>query len=98
MVVSYHTYKELAIDLLSILFISGTIGIALKFITFQIILNENLASGNLLTNIFFPYFPNVLDSAFLISAVFYLAWRILKLTNSVHFNQEIVSYGRAGID
>jgi hypothetical protein len=78
MVIRYHTYKNLAIDLLSILFISGTIGIALKFITFQIILNENLASGNLLTDVFFPYFPNVLDSAFLISAVFYLAWRILK--------------------
>jgi hypothetical protein len=78
MVIRYHTYKNLAIDLLSILFISGTIGIALKFITFQIILNENLASGNLLTDVFFPYFPNVLGSAFLISAVFYLAWRILK--------------------
>jgi len=78
MVIRYHTYKNLAIDLLSILFISGTIGIALKFITFQIIVNENLASGNLLTDVFFPYFPNVLDSAFLISAVFYLAWRILK--------------------
>jgi hypothetical protein len=78
MVVRYHTYKNLARDLLSILFISGTIGIALKFITFQIIVNENLASGNLLTDAFFPYFPNVLDSAFLISAVFYLAWRILK--------------------
>ena len=78
MVVRYHTYKNLAIDLLSLLFISGTIGIALKFITFQIILNENLASGNILTDVFFPYFPNILDSAFLISAVFYLAWRILK--------------------
>lgn len=91
MVVGYQTYKNLAIDLLSILFISGTIGIALKFITFQIILNENLASGNILTNIFFPYFPNVLDSAFLISAVFYLAWRILKTNNSVRYNQETVS-------
>ena len=78
MIVRYHTYKDLAIDLLSILLISGTIGIALKFITFQIILNENLASGNLLTDVFFPYFPNVLDSAFLISSVLYLAWRILK--------------------
>jgi hypothetical protein len=78
MVVRYHTYKNLASDLLSLLFISGTIGIALKFITFQFIVNENLASGNLLTHAFFPYFPNVLDSAFLISAVLYLAWRILK--------------------
>ena len=78
MVVRYHTYKNLASDLLSILFISGTVGIALKFITFQIIVNENLASGNLLTDAFFPYFPNVLDSAFLISSVLYLAWRILK--------------------
>lgn len=78
MVFQYRTRKDFAIDLLSVLFVSGTIGIALKFITFQIMLNENLVSGNLLTDAFFPYFPNVLDSAFLISSVLYLTWRILK--------------------
>ena len=74
---SYRSYRALAVDLISILFVSGTIGIALKFITFLIILNQNLASGNLLTDLFFPYFPNVLDSAFLISSVLYLTWRLL---------------------
>jgi hypothetical protein len=73
-----RTFKDMAMDLLSILFLSGTIGIALKFIAFQIIINENLASGNVLTEVFFPYFPNVIDSVFLISSVLYLAWRILK--------------------
>jgi hypothetical protein len=75
----YRTYKELAVDLLVILFLAGTIGIALKFITFQIILNQNLAAGNLLIDAFFPYFPNVFDSAFLIMSVLYLTWRIQKL-------------------
>ncbi|UCH01724.1 MAG: hypothetical protein JSV20_07720 [Candidatus Bathyarchaeota archaeon] len=74
---AYKSYKKLAIDVLSVLFISGTIGIALKFITFQIILNENLLYGNILYDLFFPYFPNLLDSFFLISAALYLAWRIL---------------------
>ena len=74
---SYRSYRALAVDLISIMFISGTIGIALKFITFLIILNQNLASGNLLTDLFFPYFPNVLDSTFLISSVLYLTWRLM---------------------
>jgi hypothetical protein len=77
MQMSYRSYRALAVDLISILFVSGTIGIALKFITFLIILNQNLASGNLLTDLFFPYFPNVLDSAFLISSVLYLTWRLM---------------------
>ena len=77
MKLEYKTSKALVVDLLTVLLISGTIGIALKFVTFQIILNENLVSGNLLTGLFFPYFPNLLDSLFLISSVTFLAWRIV---------------------
>lgn len=77
MKVIYKNYRELVVDLLTILLISGTIGIAFKFITFQIILNENLFSGNILTDLFFPYFPNLLDSIFLISSVIFLAWRVV---------------------
>lgn len=46
-----------------IIMVCGTIGIALKFITF---FNQW---------VYFPSFPNVLDSTFLISAVAYLGWK-----------------------
>jgi hypothetical protein len=54
--------------MLPLLCISSIVGIALKFLTFQILLNENLTQGNLLTEVIFPYFPNVLDSLCLIVA------------------------------
>lgn len=71
--------RDLAVNLLTILAIFGNVGIALKFVTFQAILNSNLAAGNSLTGLFFPYFPNLLDSAFLILSSLFLGWRITTL-------------------
>ena len=73
----YRNPQEFTTDLLTVLMISGTIGIALKFVTFQVVLNSNLAAGNILTGLFFPYFPNLLDSAFLILSILFLAGRIV---------------------
>jgi hypothetical protein len=56
------TKKELFHDCLQIIFVTGTIGIALKFVT---LFNAG---------VYFPSYPNELDSAFLISAVVYLTW------------------------
>jgi len=53
--------------------LAGTIGIALKFATFQIILNMKLAQGDILQGAFFPFFPNLLDVAFLILSTLYLS-------------------------
>ena len=53
-------------DAMLVLFVCGTIGIALKFVTFFD------------QWVYFPSFPNVVDSTFLISAVVYLAWRARK--------------------
>jgi len=61
--------SDLTRNLLKITFASGTIGIALKFLTFQIRLNQQLHNGNILNDLWFPYFPNMLDSAFLIISV-----------------------------
>jgi hypothetical protein len=61
------SWKELGNDLIMIIFIVGTIGIALKFTTFFD------------QWVYFPAFPNTLDSAFLISAVLYMGGpRLLK--------------------
>lgn len=60
----YKKWKDLFGDLLVILFVSGTVGIALKFITFFD------------KWVFFPSFPNIFDSTFLISAVLYLTWKM----------------------
>jgi hypothetical protein len=73
----YRNPQEFTSDLLTVLMISGTIGIALKFVTFQVVLNSNLAAGNILTGLFFPYFPNLLDSGFLILSILFLAGRIV---------------------
>lgn len=61
-----------------ILFWAGTLGIALKFLTFQILLNMGLSNGDLLTGLWFPFFPNVLDSLFLVLGASYLAYNGLK--------------------
>ena len=60
----YKKWKDLFGDLLVILFVSGTVGIALKFITFVD------------KWVFFPSFPNIFDSTFLILAVLYLTWKM----------------------
>lgn len=54
---------QLIQDCMLVVFVFGTIGISLKFVTFF---------GQW---VYFPPFPNALDSTFLISAVVYLAWR-----------------------
>ena len=60
---SIHNSKnELFHDCIKIAAVAGTIGIALKFVTF---FNQW---------VYFPSFPNALDSTFLITAVGYLAW------------------------
>ncbi|MDQ1280636.1 MAG: hypothetical protein QG670_1899 [Thermoproteota archaeon] len=58
----YRNSRDYVSDLFTLLMIAGSIGIALKFVTFPIILNNNLAADNILTGAFFPYFPNLLDS------------------------------------
>jgi hypothetical protein len=60
----YKNWKDLVGDLLVVLSVTGTIGIALKFITFFD------------KWVFFPSFPNIFDSTFLILAVLYLVWKM----------------------
>jgi hypothetical protein len=60
--VIHNSWKELAHDCIRILLVCGTIGIAVKFVTF---FNHW---------VYFPSFPNVLDSTFLIISVAYLSW------------------------
>jgi hypothetical protein len=59
----HNSWSELGQDLVLIVFVCGTVAIALKFITF---FNQW---------VYFPSFPNALDSTFLIIAVAYLAWK-----------------------
>lgn len=63
MKIVYNHWRELLQDCMIVVFVCGTIGIALKFVTF---FNQW---------VYFPSFPNVLDSTFLISAVLFLAWK-----------------------
>jgi hypothetical protein len=58
----YEAKNELLHDCMLTIFACGTIGIAIKLVTF---VNQW---------VFFPSFPNALDSAFLISATAYFAW------------------------
>jgi hypothetical protein len=60
----YDSWRKLLGDCIIIMFVSGTIGIALKFIT----LFDQV--------VYFPSFPNIFDSLFLISAVLFLAWKV----------------------
>ena len=64
MKVVYDSWRKLFNDCIIVMFVSGTIGIALKFIT----LFDKY--------VFFPSFPNIFDSIFLMSAVVFLAWKI----------------------
>jgi len=60
------TWRQLANYCILIMFVSGTIGIALKFTTFFD------------RWVYFPWFPNVCDAAFLILSVLYLLWKSIK--------------------
>ena len=62
----HQRWSNLFNDCLLLVFVTGTVGIALKFATF---FNQW---------VYFPSFPNTLDSTFLIVAVVYLAWRTRK--------------------
>ena len=62
----HENWNALLDDCLQIALICGTIGISLKFITFFD------------KWVFFPSFPNILDSTFLILSVLYLTWKIRK--------------------
>jgi hypothetical protein len=59
----HRNWNELTNDCVLIALLTGTIGIALKFVTY---FNQW---------VYFPAFPNTLDSAFLIISAGYLAWR-----------------------
>lgn len=59
-------WRELLNDCIQIALVCGTIGIALKFITF---FNQW---------VYFPTFPNLLDSTFLIISITYFAWKTRK--------------------
>lgn len=67
----HRSLRELLNDCMIIMFVCGTIGIALKFITFFD------------QWVYFPAFPNALDSLFLISSVIYLTWKSRTALNSV---------------
>ncbi len=62
----HNKKSELFNDCMTITFVCGTIGVALKFVTF---FNQW---------VYFPSFPNMLDSAFLVSSVMFFAWKSLK--------------------
>ena len=65
----HSSWSDLGKDCLQIILICGTIGIALKFVTF---FNHW---------VYFPSFPNALDSTFLIFSVLYLTWNARKTPN-----------------
>jgi len=73
----HQNWNQLASDCIQIALVCGTIGIALKFITF---FNHW---------VYFPAFPNVLDSAFLITAILYFAYAARK---RIHKNQTYQTY------
>ena len=59
----HNNWRSLANDCVLIIFVSGTIGIALKFTTFFD------------KWVYFPSFPNIFDAVFLITSVLYLTAR-----------------------
>lgn len=62
-------------DITVVLAVSITVGIALKFVYFQILVNEATLQGKSIYYMYFPYFPNLLDSTGLIISSVYLAFR-----------------------
>lgn len=73
----YDSWRHLLKDLLIVLLVSGTVGIALKFVAFQMLLNIYGTPAYAV----FPYFPNLLDSAFLIITALTLAFFVYKRRN-----------------
>jgi cytochrome c oxidase assembly factor CtaG len=59
----HRNWSELFNDCMIIMIAAGTIGIALKFTTFFD------------KWVYFPSFPNICDSAFLVLSVAYLSWK-----------------------
>jgi len=66
------TGKKLLDYLIVIMFVAGTCGISLKFVATMI------QSSYYGLYVYFPIFPNILDSIFLMVSVFYLAWRLIR--------------------
>ena len=60
--VIHNSWKELVHDCALIMMVCGTVGIAIKFVTF---FNHW---------VYFPSFPNIIDSTFLVISVAYLSW------------------------
>jgi len=79
----HQNWGELANDCVQVALVCGTIGIALKFITF---FNHW---------VYFPTFPNVIDSAFLITAILYLAFAARRRTRKM--NQFYQTYRASNI-
>ena len=69
----YKNWKALFSDLLAVLFVAGTVGFALKFSTYFD------------KWVFFPSFPNILDSTFLVSAVLYLTWKMKRWNHNLQW-------------
>ena len=73
-------WRNLAKLMLRIACLAGVVGIALKLAYYVIMINvyitllpNNIYAVAIAEQFFFPYFPNALDSAFLIFAAAYLA-------------------------
>jgi hypothetical protein len=62
----HNRWNDLVNDCVQIALVCGTIGIALKFITFFD------------QWVYFPTFPNFIDSTFIIISITYLAWKARK--------------------
>ncbi len=73
-------WHDLAKMILRVTCLAGIVGIALKLIFYVVMINvyiallpNNIYAVAIAENFFFPYFPNALDSAFLIVAAMFLA-------------------------
>jgi hypothetical protein len=76
-------WRDLAKLILRVICLAGIVGIALKLIFYVIMINvyiallpNNIYATAIAEQFFFPYFPNALDSAFLIVAAVF--WRLKK--------------------
>ena len=63
-----RNWKQLLNDCVMIMFVSGTVGIALKFTTFFD------------KWVYYPTFPNICDATFLVLSVTYLFWKYKKVS------------------
>ena len=75
-----NEWRDLAKMFLRVICLAGIVGIALKLIFYMIMINvyiallpNNIYASAIAENFFFPYFPNALDSVFLIIAAAFLA-------------------------